>query len=84
VIEEPEPDSSETKEQQEQTSSRDSWIPYPNLESEETDRYYTQDEFRRQCRIDCDEVVNDVIAECKDMIDKERRSGHFGPITVGS
>src|ERR1700744_3249327 len=72
IIEEPEPDSSETKEQQEQTSRRNSWIPYPNLESEETDdRYYTQDEFRLQCRIDCDEiykVVNNVIAECKEML----------------
>ena len=53
-MEEPEPES-ETKEP-EQTSRRDSWIPYPNLESEEADHFYTQEELRRQCGVDCDEI----------------------------
>jgi hypothetical protein len=58
------------KKQPEQTSRRDSWIPYPNLESEEPDRYLSQEEFRRRCIVDYDEIyriVNNVIAECKDM-----------------
>jgi hypothetical protein len=41
IIEEPceqEPES--------ETPRRDSWVPCPNLESEEPDRYYTQEEFR--------------------------------------
>jgi predicted RNase H-like nuclease (RuvC/YqgF family) len=76
-MEEPEPEF-ETKEPEQTSRGRDSWIPDPNLGSEETDRYYTQEEFRRQCRVDCDEiykVMNNVIAECQDMISsyKERR-----------
>ena len=67
IIEEPH----EQRPEPEQTSRRDSWIPYSNLpESEEPDHYLSQEEFRRRCIVDCDEIyriVNNVIAECKDM-----------------
>ena len=72
IIEEPHEQRPEfEKREPEQTSRRDSWIPYPNLpESEEPERYLSQEEFRRRCIVDCDEIyriVNNVIAECKDM-----------------
>lgn len=58
-------------EEQERASRRVSWIPYPDLGSEEPDPYYTQEEFLQQCAVNGDEVyrrVNAAIAECKGII----------------
>lgn len=68
MIEEP---CEQEPEEPQRTSRRESWIPYPHLGSEEPDCYYTQDDFRQQCKADCDElfgIVNSVIAERDDVI----------------